>query len=143
MDSSKESDPNPMGFFENKNHPDPIEEGLQKIVDPEQRKLAKDAISSYDKSSAAATEKFVEKAKASQAIWEQKLNSMSERNPVRIVGEHVYGALQTYQNRKIGTMVLKSRQKRQAMLGRAQELAEQFRKRQAQDSRTKDDDRER
>ena len=99
-------------------------------------------IRSHAEKDFAATGKAVERVKAIQARWEQKLNSMSEKNPVRIVGEHAYSALERRQQGKIGGMVLKSARKQADTITRAQKASAAYRQRQ-QSQPSKDNEHER
>jgi hypothetical protein len=89
------------------------------------------------------TGQVVEKAKATQARWQQKINSMSEKNPLRAAAAPVLRAVQNQQRQKIGRMVLKDARKNATILTRAQKASETFRQSQAQSKPGKDLERER
>lgn len=154
---AEKPDPNPIKGVEGARQSDPApktreEAGqyavdaryheLEKITDPQQRERAESLIRSSAEQDFAATGKAVERLKASQARWEQKLNSMSEKNPVRIAGQRVYNAVQRRQHAQIGATVLKSARKQADILTRAQKASAAYRQHQ-QSQPAKDNERER
>ena len=115
---------------------------LGKIADPQQREQAESLIRSHAEKDFVSTGKAVERLKASQARWEQKLNSMSEKNPVRVAGQRVYKAVQRRERAQIGASVLKSARKNADIITRAQKASASFKQR-AQSQPAKDNERER
>ena len=115
---------------------------LDRIADPQQREKAEKALRSHAEKTFGTTGKVVEKARATQARWEQKVNSMSEKSPLRAAAAPVFRAVQNKQHQKIGRMVLKDARKDAAIITRAQKTSETFRQRQAQNQPGKDIDRE-
>ncbi len=115
---------------------------LEKIADPQQRAAAEKALREHAEKSVPATGKAVEQAKAAQAKWEQRLNSLGENNPARIAGEKVRTAIQRRQNTRIAANVIKAARKDADIITRAQKASTSFRQR-AQNQPARDIDRER
>jgi hypothetical protein len=115
---------------------------LDRIADPQQRENAEKALRSQAEKTFDATGKAVEKARTTQARFEEKINSMSEKNPLRAAAAPVFRAVQNRKHQKIGRMVLKDAHKDAAIITRAQKASETFRQRQAQNQPGKDIDRE-
>jgi hypothetical protein len=115
---------------------------LDRIADPQQRENAEKALRSQAEKTFDATGKAVEKARTTQARWEQKINSLTEKNPLKAAAAPVFRAVQNRQHQKIGRMVLKDARKDAAIITRAQKTSETFRQRQAQNQPGKDIDRE-
>jgi hypothetical protein len=150
-------DPGPAKFFEGANQrpaPKTREEAgqlaidmrhdeLDRIADPQQREKAEKDLRSHAEKTYGTMGKIVEKARTTQARWEQKINSMSEKNPLRAAAAPVFRAVQNRQHQKIGRMVLKDAHKDAAIITRAQKTSETFRLRQAQNQPGKDIERER
>jgi len=154
-------DPNPMKFFEgaqqhNQPSPKTKEEAgqlavdaryheLENISDPKEREKAEKALRAHAEKTFGATDRYVDKVRDSQAKWEQRLTSLSEKNPLRTAAAPVVRAVQRQQRQKIGSMVLQSARKNAAIITRAQKNSEAFRQRQAQAQNQpgKDNDRER
>jgi len=150
-------DPGPRKFFEGAEHrpaPKTKEEAgqlaidlrhdeLDRIADPKQREKAENDLRSHAEKTFGTTGKAVEKARATQERWEQKIHSMSEKNPLRAAAAPVLRAVQNQQHQKIGRMVLKDARKDATIITRAQKASETFRQRQAQNQPGKDIDRER
>ena len=116
---------------------------LDKITDPKQRERAESDLRSHGAKTFGTTGQLVENARAFQARWEQKINSMSDRNPLKAAAVPVFRAVQNQQHEKIGRTVRKDAQKDAAIMASAREVAEKLRQRQAQSSRGKEIDRER
>ena len=116
---------------------------LEKITDPKQREKAEKALRSHAEKTFGTTNKAVEKLRATQARWEQKLDSLNDKSPLRAAAAPVLRAVQKRQRAKIGGMVLKDARKDAAIITRAQKASKGFRKREAQSQPGKDLDRER
>lgn len=116
---------------------------LEKIADPQEREKAEKALRSHAEKTFGATDKAVEKLRATQARWEEKLGSLNNKSPIKAAAAPVLRAAQKRQRAKIGGMVLKSARKDAAIITRAQKASKTFRQRAAQSRPTKDLDRER
>ena len=116
---------------------------LEKITDPKQREKAEKALRSHAEKTFGTTGKAVEKVRTTQARWEQKLNSLKDKSPLRAAAAPVFRAVQKRQRVKISGMVLKNARKDAAILTRAQKASKGFRQRAAQSQPGKDLDRER
>ena len=160
MDSpGKKSDPNPTKSFEGaqqQDHPAPKtkeEAGqlavdaryheLEKISDPKQREKAEKALRAHAEKTFGTTDKAVEKVRATQARWEEKLNSLNDNSRLKAAAAPVVRAVQKRQRVKIGGMVLKNARKDAAIITRAQKASKTFHQRAAQSQPGKDLDRER
>jgi hypothetical protein len=119
-------------------------EDLAKIADPQQRGKAEAALRAYAQETFGATDKYVDKIKASQERWQKTLNSLGEKNPIRIAGEHAYSALQRRNRGKLGGMILSEGQKPANIIASAQKASAAYKQRQhSQRQPEKDNDRER
>ncbi len=116
---------------------------LGRIADPKEREKAEKELRSHAEKTFGTTAKVIEKARTTQARFEEKINSLSEKNPLRAAAAPVFRAVQSKQHQKIGRMVLKDAHKDAAIITRAQKTSEAFRQRQAQNQPAKDIDRER
>jgi hypothetical protein len=116
---------------------------LDRIADPKQREKAEKDLRSHAEKTFGTTGTVIEKARATQKRWEQKINAMSEKNPLRAAAAPVLRAVQNQQRQKIGRMVLKDARKDATIITRAQKASATFRQRQAQNQPGKDIDRER
>ena len=135
-------DPNPMKFFEGaqeQNQPGPKtreEAGqlavdaryheLEKISDPKEREKAEKALRAHAEKTFGATDRYVDKVRDSQAKWDQRLTSLSEKNPLRTAAAPVVRAVQRQQRHKIGSMVLQSARKDAAIITKAQKNSGSF-----------------
>src|SRR5271165_2379052 len=96
-DKTAKPAPNPMKFFEgspgSQGSEDPktkeeaaqrtveaYREDLDKIADPRQRGKAEAALRAHAEKTFGATDKYVDKIKASRELWEKTLNSLNEKN---------------------------------------------------------------
>ena len=117
---------------------------LENISDPKEREKAEKALRAHAEKTFGATDRYVDKVRDSQAKWEQRLTSLSEKNPIRTAAAPVVRAVQRQQRQKIGSMVLQSARKNAAIITTAQKNSEAFRQRQAQNPQPgKGNDRER
>ena len=155
----KKSDPDPMRFpegAEQQDRPAPKtreEAGqlavdaryheLENISDPKEREKAEKALRSHAEKTFGTTDKAVEKVRATQARWNEKLNSLNDKSPLRAAAAPVLRAVQKRQNVKIAGMVLKNARKDAAIITRAQKTSKTFRARAAKNQPGKDLDRER
>jgi hypothetical protein len=99
---------NPMGFFTERHfpkQPDP----LDAIKDPKIRAQAEQRCKEIGDERERKADAMRIKANATCAAWEKRLDAMSERNPMRLVGEHLYGRLQKHQNLSLGRVRKRSR----------------------------------
>jgi len=118
-------------------------EHLDKIADPRQRGKAEAALRAHAEKTFGATDKHVDKIKASEELWEKTLNSLSEKNPIRIAGEHAFAAVQRRNRRKLGESVLSEGRKPANILARAQKASAAYKQRQHSQQPEKHNDRER
>ena len=116
---------------------------LEKITDPKQREKAEKDLRSHAEKTFDTTGKALEKTRATQARWEQKVNSLKDKGPLKAAAAPVVRAVQKRQRVKIAGMVLKDARKDAAILTRAQKASKGFRQRAAQSQPAKDIDRER
>jgi hypothetical protein len=159
-DNSIKSEANPMKFFEGSRGLDEREapktkeeeaertvetyrEKLNQIADPRQRAKAEAALRADAKKTFGATDKHVDKITASRERWEKILDSLNEKNPIRIVGEHAYAAVKRRQSAELVGMVRSENRKPANILARAQKASAAYKQRQTQNQPGKDLDRER
>jgi hypothetical protein len=116
---------------------------LEKLTDPKLREKTENAIRSHAEKTFGITDKAVEKLRATQARWEQKLNSLNDKSPLKAAAAPVLRAVQKRQRAKIVGTVLKNARKDAAIITRAQNNSKTFRQRAAQSKPGKDLDRER
>ena len=116
---------------------------LEKIADPKQREKAEKELRSHAEKTFDTTDKAIEKLRATQARWTEKLNSASDKSSVKSAAAPALPAVEKRQRAKIGGMVLKNARKDAAIITRAQKASKAFRQRAAQNQPAKDLDRER
>lgn len=154
----KKSDPAPAKFLDGdqQRHPAPTtkeEAGqlavdaryheFEQITDPKEREKAEKALRSHAEKTFGTTDKAVEKLRATQARWGEKLNSLNDKSPLKAAAAPVLRAVQKRQRVKVAGMVLKDARKDATILARAQKASKTFRQRTAQSQPAKDLDRER
>jgi len=160
-DNTEKPESNPMKFFEGsrglqqREPPKTKEEAAQrtveayredldKIADPRQRSKAEAALRAHAKKTFGAIHKHVDKIAATEERWEKILNSLGEKTPVRIAGEHAFSAVQSRNRRKLGERVLSVVRKPDNILARAQKTSASYKERlHSQRQVEKDNDRER
>jgi hypothetical protein len=116
---------------------------LEKIAEPKERERAENTLRLHAEKTFGATGRALEKLKATQARWEDKLRSLNDKSPLKAAAAPVLRAAQRRQRAKIGGMVLKDARKDAAIITRAQKASKAFRQRAAQSQPAKDLDRER
>jgi hypothetical protein len=116
---------------------------LEKITDPKEREKAEKALRSHAEKTFGTTDKAIEKLRATQARWAEKLNSANDKSSLKAAAAPELPAVEKRQRAKIGGMVLKNARKDAAIITRAQKASKTFRQRAAQSQPTKDLDRER
>jgi hypothetical protein len=159
-DNTLKPEANPMKFFEgsrgSEEREDPktkveaaertveaYREELDKIADPRQRAKAEAALRVHAEKTFGATDKYVDKIHVSRERWEKILDSLNEKNPIRIAGQHAYAAVKRRQNGKLMGKVLSEGRKPANILTRAQKASAAYKQRQTQNQPGKDLDRER
>ena len=116
---------------------------LERITDPKQREKAEKELCSHAEKTFGITDKAIEKLRATQARWTEKLNSASDKSSVKSAAAPALPAVEKRQREKIGVMVLKNARKDAAIMTRAQKASKTFRQRAPQNQPAKDLDRER
>lgn len=116
---------------------------LEKISDPKQREKTEKELRAHAEKTFDTTGKAVERVQATRARWEEKLNSLNDKSPLKAAAAPVIRAVQKRQRARVSSMVLKDARKDAAILTRAQKTSKTFRQRTAQSPPAKDLDRER
>jgi hypothetical protein len=122
-------------------------EDLDQIEDPNKRKEAETALRGLAEQVFGETDNYINKVKATQQGWYRILESLSEKNPLRSVGEKVLRTVQDHQDARIDKIVknegMKEARQADALLASAKDVAQSFKDRQQKSGPSKDLDRER